>query len=382
MGVTLREKKMKGGKVSLYLDIYHNDERWYEFLKIHINKSKPTEADKDKKRMAIEIRAKRENELIVNENGLIDKSKRKADFVGWFEQYMKDRGLNYTHNQSTLMHLKNYQNGRPLPFNTITADWLKTYTKYLLTKVSNNTTMDYLKNMFTGFEDAVRAGILLQNPLRLIPRHEKLKRKKIARNPFSLDELQLLAVTPCKMPKQYRQAFFFACFSGLRWSDLNPLRWSEIIVKTIGGVEEWFIHFEQEKTEDIEYTPLSEQAVMILKERMQERLENNETGLYVFPMVKETDVEKEVVKKRFSYYLKKWAVAAGLDPKRMFIHNARHAFATNLLENCPEVDLWTLSKLLGHKTMDATQIYAHMRDNRKKSAVKGMPTLNFGQAAA
>jgi Arm domain-containing DNA-binding protein len=57
MGVQLREKQMKSGQISFYLDIYHNKHRWYEFLDIHINKSKPTEADKDKKRMAVEIRA-------------------------------------------------------------------------------------------------------------------------------------------------------------------------------------------------------------------------------------------------------------------------------------------------------------------------------------
>lgn len=382
MGVKLREKKMKDGQISLYLDIYHQKKRWYEFLDIHVNKTKPTETDREKKRMATEIRARRENELIVSENGLMDKSKRKADFISWFDGYMKARGLNYTHNRSTILHLRRYQNGRQLPFNEITPEWLKIYTRHLLTKVSNNTTMDHLKNLSTAFDEAVRQDIIMVNPLRKIPKHEKLKRQKTFRNPFSLDELQVLADTTCKMPKQYREAFFFACFSGLRWSDLNPLRWSEIIIKTINGTEEWFMYFEQEKTEDIEYIPLSEQAVRILKERMQERDEHKDKSLYVFPQVKETsNNEDKLVYKRFSYYIKKWAIAAGLSPGRMFIHNARHAFATNLMESCPEVDLWTLSKLLGHRTMDATQIYAHMRDNRKKSAVKGMPTLNFKQAA-
>ena len=383
MGVKLREKKMKDGQVSFYLDIYHQKKRWYEFLDIHACKTKPTEVDREKKRMATEIRARRENELIVSENGLIDKSKRKADFICWFDAYMKARGLNNTHNRSAILHLRRYQNDRPLPFNEISPEWLKSYTKYLLTKVSNNTTMDYLKNLSTAFDEAVRQDIIMTNPLRKIPKHEKLKRKKTFRTPFSLDELQVLANTSCKIPGQYQQAFFFACFSGLRWSDLNPLSWSEIIIKTINGVEEWFMYFEQEKTEDIEYIPLSEQAVIILKERMQERDSQNDKSPYVFPQIKETsNPEENVIHKRFSYYLKKWASAAGLDPKRMFIHNARHAFATNLMESCPEVDLWTLSKLLGHRTMDATQIYAHMRDNRKKSAVKGMPTLNFKQIAA
>ena len=44
----LREKKMRNGRILFHLDIYHNKNRWYEFLEIHINKNKPGEADKKK----------------------------------------------------------------------------------------------------------------------------------------------------------------------------------------------------------------------------------------------------------------------------------------------------------------------------------------------
>src|ERR1035437_5850045 len=98
MGVYLREKKLGGGQVSYYLDIYFNKCRWYKFPEMRVNKNHPSAKDKEKKRLAQEIRAKRENELIVQDNGLVDKGKRKADFVQWFEQYMKDRNLNYSHN--------------------------------------------------------------------------------------------------------------------------------------------------------------------------------------------------------------------------------------------------------------------------------------------
>ena len=224
--------------------------------------------------------------------------------------------------------------------------------------------------MFTALEDAVRAEIIPSNPFRKIPRHERLKRKPIFRNAFTMDELQILSDTAVKIKPQYKQAFLFACFTGLRWSDVNPLRWSEVITKTIDGNEEWFIYFEQEKTEDIEYLPLSDEAVCILKERKSEQAENKEKSMFVFPLVKETDEKYHGVHKKVSNALKKWAKAAGIDSKRMHFHCARHTFATNILENSPDADLWTVSKLLGHKTISATQIYAHVRDSRKKSAVK------------
>ena len=69
MGIQLREKKLGSGQVSLYLDIYHNKKRWYEFLDIHISKIRLTEQDKEKKLYAQQIKIKRENELIVEDNG-------------------------------------------------------------------------------------------------------------------------------------------------------------------------------------------------------------------------------------------------------------------------------------------------------------------------
>lgn len=377
MGVQLREKKISGGKISFYLDIYHDKRRWYETLNIHINKKNPTEDDRKKKKLAIEVRAQRENELIVHENGLTDKSKRKADFVQWLDNHWKEKGFNNNRNVNGLKHLKRYQNGTPLPFSSITVEWIKTYGKHLLTKVSNNTAFNYVKDLFTALEEAVRKDIILQNPFRKIPKHERLKLKPIFRNSFTMEELQVLWDTSCKMELQYKQAYLFSCFTGLRWSDVNPLRWSEIITKKIEGKEQWFIYFEQEKTEDVEYLPISDQAVIILKDRKSEQNESGNKSLFVFPRVTETDPITTKVYKRVYYFLKKWAQAAGFEPKRMHFHTGRHTFATNILENSADADLWTVSKLLGHKTINPTMIYAHVRDNRKRSAVQGLPTLNF-----
>lgn len=236
MGVQLREKKMKNGQISFYLDIYHNKKRWYEFLEIHINKKKPNAEDKEKKRLATEIRVKRENELIVQENGLHNRSKRTADFVAWYKVYMVERKMNYKNNLKTLKHLEAYVNGTPLPFTSITPDWIKGFSRFLIERVSNNTMVDYNKNLFTALEEAVRIEIIYTNPFRKIPRHERMRKNPVFRNAWTLDQLQHLSETPCKK-EQYKQAYLFSCFSGLRWSDVNQLRWSDIITKTIDGLE-------------------------------------------------------------------------------------------------------------------------------------------------
>ena len=129
MGVYLREKKLSQGQVSYYLDIYHNKTRWYEFLEIKINKNRPSAQDKEKKRLANEIRAQRENELIVQDNALIDKSKRKANFVEWFEKFLNEKNPNTLYS-SALFNLKNYVGKKPLPFMVITPEWCKDFVKY------------------------------------------------------------------------------------------------------------------------------------------------------------------------------------------------------------------------------------------------------------
>ncbi len=379
MGIHLREKKLEKGYVSFYLDIYHNKTRWYEFLEIKINKKHPTEQDKEKKRLAQEIRSKRESELIVQENGLIDRNKRKADFVAWYKKWLtaKHRSNNC---RSTLKLLETYMNKRPLPFSAITPVWLKAFTNYVLGKVSNNTARIYVANIYAVLEEAVIHEIILSNPFRRIPKHERLRHKDTFRKAYSLEELEMLINTECKIEPQYKQAYIFSCFTGLRWSDVNCLRWTEIVKRKVDEEERYFMYFEQEKTEDVEYLPLSDQAVDIIKQREAERADEP-LSPFVFPRVKEENAKAKRTYSRVGAALRKWARLAGFDEKQMTFHTARHSFATNVLEHSEDGDLWTVSKLLGHRSINSTQIYAHVRDKKKSNAVKSLPRLNLRTAS-
>ena len=390
MGVKLREKKLKNGQLSFYLDIYHNKRRWYEFLEIHIQKGKLLQEDKDKKRLAQEIRAKREHELIVDDNGLIDKRKKQACLIQFFEQYMQD-GHNLTVNQGMLYQLKIFTDNKAFPFSKLSPYWFKELEKFLLGRVSNNSAQRYINSLISVINEAVRRKIITRNPYYDIPPSQKLRIQEVFRNAFTIEQLQHLANIPVKdeTEKQIRQAYFFSCFTGLRWSDINPLRWDEIIVKEIEGQQQWFLYFEQEKTKGIEYLPLSNNAIDILKERKKKQEEEiigadkelqekqNKESPYVFPTLKEEE-GKNVKYQNVRAALKKWAKAAGIDEKKLHFHSGRHTFATNVLESSPEGDLYTVSKLLGHKSIQSTQVYAKVRDRRKLAAVKALPKISFG----
>jgi integrase len=374
MGVKLREKQLKSGQISFYLDIYHNKTRWYEFLEIHIHKNRPSPDDKEKKRLAQEIRTKREHELIIEDNGLNDRKKKLACFVLFFEDYVNQRnnqGLYYGMN----IHLKKFVGKQALPFAKINATWIKDLEKHLLSHVCNNTVIRYLKAINGALNEAVSKRIINRNPWHDVPPSQRLKMKDVFRSSFTIEQLQLLANTPTKTDKQFKQAYFFSCFTGLRWSDVNPLRWDEVIIKEIDGKINHFLYFEQEKTEAIEYLPMSDNAIDIFKERKIEAM-NEEKSPYVFPRVKEVDGTRNSYSK-VSHALKMWAKKAGIDPKKLHFHSGRHSFATNVLESSAEGDLYTVSKLLGHKSITTTQMYAKVRDNRKQSAVKALPRIEF-----
>ena len=61
--------------------------------------------------------------------------------------------------------------------------------------------------------------------------------------------------------------------------------------------------------------------------------------------------------------------------KHITFHCARHTHATLLLTN--GVDIFTVSKLLGHKEIKTTQVYARIIDEKKKEAVNKIPSIKI-----
>lgn len=59
--------------------------------------------------------------------------------------------------------------------------------------------------------------------------------------------------------------------------------------------------------------------------------------------------------------------------KHITFHSARHTFATMMLTLGN--DIYTTSKLLGHRSVRTTQIYARIVDEKRKKAVESIPDL-------
>jgi site-specific recombinase XerD len=174
---------------------------------------------------------------------------------------------------------------------------------------------------------------------------------------LTLDELRKLDQTP--FDDRVKQFFLFACFTGLRLSDLMQIKWSDF--------EQNILRYTQKKqgNNQTHYLPLSAQALNLLKDiKNTQRMLLKEQSDFVFIHVQE--------KRLMNRHLKAWAKKAKLY-KNIHIHVARHTFATLSLTN--GVSLYTVSKMLGHSKISTTQIYAEVIDEVKQRAAEMMPLL-------
>lgn len=370
--VRLREKKLASGGASLYLDFYVNGRRSYEFLKLYLVPEK-SRADKERNRQTLQlanaIKAKRIVEAQSNAHGFApSRDASKVRFFDFFRSRCEDerkegsRG-SYDHWMSCLRHLEVYERDDSVTFAKITPDWVRKFREYLDKKavtwsrygverrgskhLSETTKLGYFNKLKTALGIAVKRHIIPANPADEV---EGFRRRDSARMYLTQDEVRRLAATPCPNDT-VRRAFLFSCLTGLRRSDVERLRWEDVhdqdgLVRLI---------FAQKKTGGQEYLDIAAQAATLMGERS--------VGP-VFPGL--------VSPARTNLILRRWVARAGIR-KHISFHCARHTFATLMLDI--GTDIYTVSKLLGHRELTTTQVYAKILDRAKQEAVAGIPDL-------
>lgn len=356
MKVTLRERE-KNGQISLYLDYYHKGKRQYEYLRLYLiaKPRTPDERAQNKKtqQLAETIRAKRQIEIQNGVFGVNDLERINSSFLAYFEllaEKRKDSDGNYGNWRSALKHLKSFSKAE-VKFSDIDKQWLDDLKDYFVNdartkhtqKLSRNSCSSYFNKVRAALREATKDGYLLRNPADDI---EGIKEAETKREFLTLEELQKAIDAHCEI-KVIKDAFIFSALTGLRFSDIQKLTWNEIQYSEEIG---YYIRFKQKKTKGQETLPVSEDAVKLLGER----LSGNEP---VFRDLTYSEYNNQKIRE--------WMIRAGVD-KYITFHCARHTYAT--LQLTLGTDIYTVSKLLGHKNLRTTEVYAKIIDEKKVAA--------------
>ncbi|MCA0348139.1 MAG: site-specific integrase [Bacteroidetes bacterium] len=354
---------------SLFL-MYHNEEskkRTYEFLRLYLY-DKPKnflekEHNKETQLLAESIRAQKILDLQSRKHGFVSSVNGKIGFLEYFKLMVEkksDSNGNYGNWLSTLKHLTSFCKGNDIQLSKVDDTFLESFKIYLLTnkissrngKLSQNSALSYFNKVRTSLKEAYQTKMIAENP---INRVKGIKEKESNRQYLTLDELQKLVKTDCDYPIM-KDAFIFSSLTGLRFSDIKSLKWKNITYDSQNG---YIIKFTQQKTKGVENLPISEQAIRIIGERKHD-------DDFVFSNLIYSAYHNKI--------LHKWIEKAGID-KHITFHCARHSFAT--LQLTMNTDIYTVSKLLGHRHLKTTEIYAKVIDKKKINAVANMPDLNL-----
>ncbi|WP_335901461.1 site-specific integrase [Shewanella algae] len=327
---------------------------------------KEREHNKEAMRIAEAVRSKRLLESETSRHGLEDRTKRAASFFDYYDQVTASKETGSKSNWSIWVsaghHLRRYNGKAELTFEEMDKNLLEGFKNYLLKEartksdnpLSKNTASSYFNKIRAALNQAYQEGIIRDNPVRMV---KSVKAENTKRTYLTLDEVRAMAKADCRYDV-LKRAFLFSCTTGLRWSDIQKLSWGEIEEFQTGHYR---IIFHQKKIQhggnSLVYLDLPDSAVRLMGERQG----------------KEDRVFKGL---KYSSYtnvaLVQWAMRAGIT-KHVTFHAGRHTFAVNQLAR--GLDIYSLSRLLGHSELRTTEIYADILEQRRMEAMRSFPDI-------
>lgn len=363
--VVLREKELANGNISLYLDIYRDGQRSYEFLKLYINPKARTPIDKEQNRsnyeLANRIRTDRENELNNLAFDYIPPTKKKVLFFEFAQNYLD----NYTKKDVDMIKgaIEDFRRYIKEDYPAIKPETLKIsqidrlmivhFIDFLQDNHKGEGANSYYSRFKKILNHAVAKNIISKSPAqKKEPGDMELTCKKptgLRKQILTNDEIQLIAKTETKHPET-KKAFLFCLCTGLRFVDVKALKYSDIDFSAAR------LKIDQHKTGNPVVVDLNQSAMKLIGE----------------PGTPESVV--------FDLPGRKWAtktitnlVEKAKIQKHITWHCARHSLAVNLLTSPAHPNIKTVSSILGHTSTRTTEVYLHVVDELKKKAVNALP---------
>lgn len=280
------------------------------------------------------------------------------------EKFYKKVGVNrsidtYKRYCVALNHLKNFLQKkykvRDMAFQSLNPTFVKAFDLYLRAdlKMTCNTIVNIMARLHLVIKSAMDNGLIKQDPFM----DYKYLTEPLVAKCLSEEEFNLILTTP--LPKDnmnlVRDVFIFSCMTGLAFSDLRNLT-PENMKQAEDGV--WWIHTARKKTGTPCHIPLMELPLQLIKKYCgisdQGRL---------FPMLScsKTNIN-----------LKKIAKYCGIE-RCLTFHQARHNFGS-LITLSQGVPLESVCKMMGHKDISTTQLYAKLTRQKVNEDIKRIST--------
>jgi len=245
-------------------------------------------------------------------------------------------------------------------FGEVIFGFITDFEHYLLcTKsISRNTTNKYLSHLIKMINIALDNEWIAKNPFRQF----KMKNKEVVKEFLTENEIQILLgkVFTIKRLELVRDIFAFCCLTGLAFVDVEKLTPDNIHTGIDGNL---WVHIRRQKTNTASHIPLIPQALKIIDKYKDHPLSVNKGS--VLPVLSN---------QKMNAYLKEIADVCGIT-KNLTMHTARHTFATYALTK--GVPIETVAKILGHKDLKTTQIYAKIIDSKIADDMKILMNINL-----
>lgn len=350
MKIKVREIKIKNNLISVMLDRHYpggRDQRMIGVKYADIPRSSIEREDKKAKKLLVKkIVAKMELDENYSDFSLDKDFKHKADFFEYCEEYIKRKEsiINVRTHRAVLKKLKAWTKKEKLACGAITESMMIEFKDHLNSELKGISPSNYFKKLKCIFKEATTARYFKKNPIEGVV---NVKGKCAEKDSLTVAEVKLLADTPCSN-SVVKNGFLFCCFTGLRHCDTINLKWE--------NVKDGFIDITQLKTKDRLIINLHDAAISLMGER------KNQHEL-VFNLPTHTGCLK---------ILDKWVKAAGIQ-KHISWHSSRISFASALLTK--NVDMYTVSKLLGHRNILQTQTYLRIVEAQKQDAINKLPSI-------
>jgi integrase len=200
---------------------------------------------------------------------------------------------------------------------------------------------------------AIHEGIISRDPFDgYTPERPKAEQKYLTRA-----ELHKIMTTPLDHPNRYltRDMFLFSCFTGLAFRDMCNLT-QKNLVRADDGV--LWITTSRQKTGTPCQIPLLELPLQIIEKYK---------GL-----TKDGKLLLMLSCGRLNINLKKIAKLCGID-KRLIFHMGRHTYASEITLS-QGVPIESVSRMLGHRDLRSTQIYAKITNDKINEDMKALET--------